>query len=503
MPDRTTKDNTMGLPTELVYSIFNHLENMDDLLNVAMSSKEFYGIALDIVFTRNQLDPQSSTLLLNINTDNISCLPALCLWHQFHINHRLARLEFRYGRYPDLKGVESIYSDLKLLRNYITKLGSVDEVNLVLVAPSEATTPDLGEATVELLRAILDRKCSDLHVSTTRLVDTRGHIGETVLFPSDGRFVNNPRPNDWVWRKIHAARLPYNQNGRLRKCTIHTFPTFLRQFYFDALQSNSNVLTELCFHRVFDGVDDWTTLMTSLRLPRLRCLRIFVCIILQEPVAKFLSNHRDLTILQYHHIRYHNPPATNLPRLSPMFFQDLEELNTTPRHLLHFLPPVSTLPELRILTIKIEVLHPDFAAVEEALASLEGCVNRIDLTLYITTAGLGFEAWMQTIEALPGGIIGASEQRPERLLYPVKSLTLYNGSWGWTVECLVRVMRWVSLFPALEAVEFDAHPSSAKTIKLDSEAEDALVQDLRRVCNKTLKVLIKSPERDIRFLLNE
>ncbi|KAF9047634.1 hypothetical protein BJ165DRAFT_1114888 [Panaeolus papilionaceus] len=487
------------LPTELIYSILNHISSLDDLLNVAMSCRAFNDISLDIIFRRSGLDPMSPTLLLNIDTDNVACLPALCMWLQMHRNHKLQRLDFRYGRYPDLKGIGPIYKDLKLLRSYITKLGSVDEVNLALVAPTEATTPDLGEATVELLRAILERGCVSLHVLTTRLVDTRSQVEGAVVIHSDGLFFDSP--TNWVWRKVHAGRVSQNQNGQLKKCTIYTYPPFLRQFYYDALQSNSTTLTEISFHRVFDGEEDWEKMMTALRLPHLKCLRIHVCVILQDPLIKFLFYHRNLTIFQYHHIRYHVDPPQGASRLSPTSFQSLEEIITTPRHLVHFLPPASKLPRLRAITIKVEVHQPDFSAPEEALATLRGCTDPIDLTLHITAAGLGIEAWMQTIESLPGGVIGDSEQRPERFLFAIRSLTLYNGSWGWNVGLLTRVMRWVSLFPTLEGVTFDAHPSSANVIRLNAEGEDALLRDFRRACSKRIRVMIRTPAREINLTL--
>ena len=118
----------------------------------------------------------------------------------------------------------------------------------------------------------------------------------------------------------------------------------------------------------------------------------------------------------------------------------MEQLATTPKHILTLLPPINQMSSLTSVTINIEgEPYIDFDVVKGALQRLSSCVKKIELTLYIFSSGgrSGLEAWLEQ----PGDGV---------MLRCVKSLHLRNGDWGYTEHVLGQLLDWFKIFPELQ-----------------------------------------------------
>jgi len=126
----------------------------------------------------------------------------------------------------------------------------------------------------------------------------------------------------------------------------------------------------------------------------------------------------------------------------------LEQLTTTPEHILTFLPPMDRMSSLTSVAINIEGEgYIDFGVVKEALKCFSSCVKKIELTLYIFSSQnySGLEAWPeQSVHP------NSSFQRGDGVtLRCVEYLHLRNGKSGYREPVFGQPPTWLKIFPEL------------------------------------------------------
>ncbi|KAF8959954.1 hypothetical protein BDZ97DRAFT_1835760 [Flammula alnicola] len=474
--DRQNTESTRYLPTELLLTIVDLVESDEDLLALATASRRFHNLSLHRYFSKHDFDPYSKELRLSSIYGSLNNLAGLAIFLDLvgasveHLSY-----DFQVG-YTE---VQQLVKEVRLLTQYVAKLSSINRVSLRLASFASGDPKESREANILLLTTILARSCRDIRITASQLTSF-DDAGPKHMPPSS-------KPADWLKNYWPGQRPPpTNGSKHLKSCFVHTFPRFLRPFYFHMLRTNASVLTDLAFRNIFGGGTDWATMLAHLHFPHLRRLTIIYGVIPRDPLIKFLTKHPGtLTAFQYHHIRYEPPPKhpVRTSVLGPVFHDRLETLTTSSEHILNFLPPFSCMPKLKNVVIQVEELLNNFIPLEGALQRLAACVNKITLTLEVTRTGLGFGVWFSNI--FRGNLLNAAT-RPESLLRCVETLVMDNGDWGFMDNhILARLPRWLGLFPELRALTLrGGGPGHKQLSPFDdhSLSASALIKTLREAC---------------------
>ncbi|KAF9558108.1 hypothetical protein CPC08DRAFT_23496 [Agrocybe pediades] len=422
-----------GFPTELLLLIIDKIEEDEDLLLLARASRLLHFLCMKEYFHRIGFDPVSKSLHLNSQNGTLKNLAGLAISLDA-VGTCLDYLSYDFGY---INHQAQLVQEVRLLIQFIRKLKSIDKVYLRLATHYETTgNPSQWRArSIILLRDVLQRSCKNIHITTSQLSS----------FSEEPKSLRSPRPGDWLKNYWPDGVKPDTKGTKhLKVLSIQTFPTFLRPFYFHALETNASVLTELSFKNIFGGGNDWGLMMANLQFPKLARLAVNYGVIPRDPMIKFLVRHPSIVDLEYHHIRYEPRPKHPARMSKTNALECVHTLTTSPEHILNFLPPLNKLPALTSITIIIQELVTNFSSLDGALRCLTACTNKITLALEITRTGLGFGAWLDMI--VHTGLAG----RPELLLSCVETLVMDNGDWGFTDdEIISRLPTWLRLFPAL------------------------------------------------------
>ena len=474
------EDNThpRWIPTELLIRIIEEVESDEDLLALASASRRFHNLALADFFARHKFDPFSSELKLDAFDGSRKILEGLAIYTDLE-GSSIGQLSYNLGY---TRGNLELLQEVRLLTRYVSKLSSVSYVTLTLAPQYSGDPREWKDMCVILFNTILARSCRGIHIMSSQL--SSFHEEPKNMPPSS-------KPVDWLKEYWPAGHSPPNVGPKyLKSCFVQTFPRFLRPFYFHTFNTNAASITNLSFKNLFGGGADWATMLASLYFPNLQQFKVVYGVIARDPLVKFLARHPGtLTNFEYHHIRYDPRPKSPMrsgKSLAPVFQTSLETLTTSPEHIMNFVPPFSSLKRLRNVEIKIEELvthsgNADFAALEGALCVLEGCTNRITLTLTITNMGLGFGAWFGQTFA-PGSRAVA---RPESKLRCVETLVMDNGHWGFADDrVMVHLPRWLVLFPQLRVLVLKGGRHSHKIFAgdEDSTSGNTFVAALKEAC---------------------
>lgn len=469
------------IPTELLIAIFEEVESSDDLLVLATASRRFHNLAMVNFFARYKFDPFSRELKLDSLEGFCKVLEGLAVYIDL-VGSSIYQLSYNFGY---TRSNLQLLQEVRLLTRYVSKLSSVSYVTLTLAAQYSGDAKQWKDIIVVLLNTILARSCRGIHIMSSQL--SSFHEEPKNMPPSS-------KPVDWLKDYWPSGHSPPNDGPKLLKsCFVQTFPRFLRPFYFHTFNTNAPSITNLSFKNLFGGGADWATMLASLHFPNLQQLKIIYGVIARDPLVKFLARHPGtITNFEYHHIRYEprsKSPMRGRP-LEPVFQTSLETLTTSPEHVMNFVPSFSSLKRLRDVEIKIEELmtqsgNANFTALEGALRVLEGCTNRITLTLSITHTGLGFGTWFTQIFAPTHWGGSRVVARPESKLHCVETLVMDNGNWGFT-DALVTVLlpRWLVLFPQLRVLMLRGGRQSHKSFagNEDSTSGNAFVTALKEAC---------------------
>ena len=463
-------DSTVTFPTEIFISIIDHVESIDELLVLARVSHGFNEIALNALFERYGVDPhgESISLTLPVAGANLVLLEAFSLSLGV-VGNTPEELNYDCGftNVPQL-----LIRELRLLTRYIIKLTSVNRVSLRISSPPWLKNPEWNSASTDLLLAVLEKGCEEIHITTTQLSSVHPH--ENSLSPAAAASGSiSVTPSDWMKKYLPISADDMHQHRmltstaneisicHLQRCTIQTFPHFLRPFYFISLRANAQLLTHISFKNIFGGDADFAVLLNSLYLPHLTHFGLKYGVVRRDAIALFILSHPHILSLEYHHLRY---PSSNLvPRPLPgSACGQLTSLTTSPEHILKLLPPASDMPFLKKITIKVENHNiVRFQALEEALWHLSSCVGPLSLTLQVTVLGLGFGVWLDGI--FTDQISLDPSTRPEARLRGVRSLTLDNGGWALSDQFLSRIPAWASLFPDLTELTVRSESGETKS----------------------------------------
>ncbi|KAF8911657.1 hypothetical protein CPB84DRAFT_1958036 [Gymnopilus junonius] len=459
-----------GLPTELLIFIVDQVEADDDLLSLAETCRKFHDLSLKNYFDRNEFDPASRSVVLTPYEGSLRNLAGLALSLDV-IGTSIDHLSYDFGY---LSNSDQLIKEVRLLTKYVDKLSSLNQATLRIASYyNSSTSTKWKRSTIALLNSILKKSCADIHIRTSQL----------STFYEGPKSLRIPKPADWLKDYWPIGVNPQNNGAKhLKVCHIQTFPTFLRPFYYHALQFNSTVLTDLSFRNIFGGGTDWGAMMLTLVFPHLARLTIIYGVIPRDPFVKFLTKHQNIKEFSYHHIRY-DPRPKKPVRLEKSVFDSLQTLTTTPEHILNFLPPMAKLPALTTVIIKIEELVTNFSPLEGALRCLASCLNKITLTLEVTRTGLGFRVWLDAI--VRNGL--NSSTRPEPLLHCVETLIMDNAEWGFADELIVlRLPVWLRLFPQLRALTLiDGGPAIRMSQSLADDRETSsptFLETLKDAC---------------------
>ncbi|KAF8157585.1 hypothetical protein BJ912DRAFT_388996 [Pholiota molesta] len=466
--------HTQQLPTELLIAIVDHVDDDEDLLTLAVTSRRFHALSLNHYFRRYDFDPYSKEIEIDIAYGSHKILGGLSIFLDL-VGASVERLSYDCGYCQD---EVRMAKEVHLLTNYISKLSSVKRATLRLAMYGAGAASERRNVNIILLNTILGKCCSDVRVITSQLSSVNEEVKNMPAYS---------KPADWLkdyWPPRHDP--PRNQE--LKSCYIQTFPRLLRPFYFHTLGTNSASITDLAFKNIFGGGADWATMLAHLHFPRLRRFTVIYGVIQRDPFIKFLAKHPGtLTTFEYHHIRYEPRPKhpARSTALEPVFRAALDTLTTSPEHITNFLPSLACMARLAAVTISIEELVSSFSALEGALRHLAACARRITLTLAIVRTGLGLGAWFATILAARGGFADAA--RPERRLRCVETLVVDNGDWGFADGTMdVCLPRWVALFPELRALTLRGGRQAYKHLALvdvdDSGGPPDLVALVKEAC---------------------
>ncbi|KAF9478108.1 hypothetical protein BDN70DRAFT_880367 [Pholiota conissans] len=430
----------LRLPTELLIAIVDQVEADEDLLTLAITSRQLHALSLHRYFTNYDFDPNSTEIEIHSFNESRYVLRALALSLDV-VGRSIERLSYDCGYSQD---PEQMTREVQLLTEYISKLASVRRASLRIALNSNGNVKKRRDAYIVLLNTILEKRCSDIRVLASQFAPT---TYESKDMP------RHTKPREWVkdyWPVHHNP--PRTQH--LTSCLIQSFPRFLRPFYSHTLSINSTCITELTFKNVFGGGADWSTMLAHLRFPRLHRLTVTYGVIPRDPFIKFLTKHPNiLSYFEYHHIRYEPHPKNPVRRvaLETIFKDSLETLTTSSEHINNFFPSFAVFSHLTDITINIEEHISIFSSLEGALTQLAACVNKITLTLAISGTGLGFSSWFMKVFA-PETWTSASA-RPETKLHCVETLIMDNGNWGFAgALILTHLPRWIVLFPELRAL---------------------------------------------------
>lgn len=462
------------LPNEILLSIIEIVESNKDLLVLARVSRVFNILSIRVCFKRYDLNTKSTSLSLK-NHPNGLILFALCISVEM-VGRAFEEVTYHYAHCDEVL----LTFELHLLARFFLRLSSVIRVNLRFHCPHSDNFPLLHDAAIrEVLDATLSKGCSYLHVET------------------DSLFATTSQENLLIWPTSPTTE-SQNQFGEeeeqddgsneiaLQSCSIQTFPPFLRPFYFDVLHANPQVLTELNFGSILCFSSDFSTLISSLRLPKLKHFGFqYVCVI-PEVMFKFFLDHQHLESLEYHHIRYTSAspwdsgPARRVP------CTQLHRMIVSPMSLLHMLPSVLRMPRLEFITILVE----DDANLEEALWSLSDWEQSATLTLRFS---IEFRNWLRTM--MSGHTPLDPAEWPEAFLLTVETLVVDIGAWDLTTEIIDLIPPWVTLFPVLKELKLQTtSESAALAVQLvspvDTSLADTFSENLKGRCPFLQKVSI-------------
>ena len=466
LPHTFERMDYKGFPTELLLLIIDKIERDEDLLLLATASRLLHDLCLKEYFTRIEFDPTSKDLQLNSQNGTLKNLAGLAIALDV-VGASLDYLSYDFGY---INHQAQLVQEVRLLVQFVRKLSSIDRVSLRLATHYESSgnpTEWRGRSII-LLRDVLQKNCKNIHITTSQLSS----------FSEEPKSLRSPRPGDWLKGYWPDGVQPLtNRSKCLQICSIQTFPTFLRPFYYHTLEFNASILTVLAFKNLFGSGNDWAVMMTNLHFPRLTRLAVNYGVIPRDPMIKFLVKHTSIADFEYHHIRYEPRPKHPARMNKTSALERLHTLTTSPEHILNFLPPLGKMSVLTNITIIIQELVTNFSSLDGALRCLTSCVNKITLSLEITRTGLGFGAWLDTI--VRNGL--NSSGRPESQLGCVETLVMDNGDWGFTDEqILTRLPTWLRLFPALRVLTLKHGGTSPRP--MSSFEESGVINALKDAC---------------------
>ena len=449
------------LPTEILLSILDQVELDEDLLILAGTSRLFHHLSLGSYFSRHSFDPSSKNFLLNSYEGSFKIISALAISLDLcdtPIDSLVYDLGQEFHNRPD-----QLVQEILLLTRFVSKISTVGSVCIRLATYFPDQPKQWKEASMTLLSTILSKSCRDIHIITSSL----------------SSYEAPAKLSDWTQNCWPKARPP---GGHLKTFSIQTFPRFLRQFYLHTLRTNSSVLRSLSFTKIFGCGDEWATMLANLYFPRLAKLHISFVVFPRDLLIKFLNQHPTLTEFEYHHIRY-KPPPKYPARFKKGTFEHLRTLTVSPEHLLTFLPPLSQMPLLTEVIIKIDEMGPSsFGALDQSLRRLAVCTNKIALTLEINRTGVGFGVWFH---AIFHNRLNSTE-RPEPLLHCVETLVMDNADWGFTdIALAAQLPAWLKLFPAVRALTLKSgDPQFRNMLNLEENGSfsASFLENLREAC---------------------
>lgn len=460
------------LPTEILISIMDQVELDEDLLVLAATSRLFHHLSLCSYFSRHDFDPTSKNFLLNSYEGSFKIISALAISLDLR-DTSIDSLVYDLGQ-EFLNRPDEIVQEVCLLTRYVSRISTVGSVFIRLATYFPDQPKKWKEASLLLLSTILSKSCQDIHIITSSL--------SSYETPS--------KLSDWTknyWPKTRPA------GGHLKNFSIQTFPQFLRQFYLHTLCANKSILRSLSFTKIFGGGDEWATMLANLHFPRLAKLHISFVVFPRDLLIKFLTQHPTLSEFEYHHIRY-KPPPKYPTRFKKGAFERLRTLTVSPEHLLTFLPPLSQMPFLTEVIIKIDEMGPSsFGPLDHSLRRLAVCTNKITLSLEINRTGVGFGAWFHAI--FRNGL--NPTDRPERLLHCVEMLVMDNADWGFADNLLATQLPvWLRLFPAVRTLTLRCGGPQFRnmlTLEENGSSSASFLENLRLAC----------PELYIEWLQND
>ena len=450
------------LPTEILISIMDQVELDEDLLVLAATSRLFHHLSLRSYFSRHNFDPTSKTLLLNSYEGSFKIISALAISldrRDTSIDSLVYDLGQEFHNRPD-----ELVQEVRLLTQYVGRISTVGSVFIRLATYFPDQPKRWKKASLLLLGTILSKSCRDIQIVTSSI---------------SPHYETPPKLPDWTktyWQRTRPA------GGHLKIFSIQTFPRFLRQFYLHTLRANRSILRSLSFTRIFGGGDEWATMLANLHFPRLVKLHISFVVFPRDLLVKFLTQHPTLAEFEYHHIRY-KPPPKYPARFKKGAFERLHTLTVSPEHLLTFLPPLSQMPLLTEVTIKIDEMGPSsFVPLDQSLRRLAACTNKITLSLEINRTGVGFGAWFHAV--FRNGL--NPTERPERLLHCVETLVMNNADWGFTDNVLAAQLPvWLRLFPAVRTLTLKCGGPQFRnmlTLEENGGSSASFVENLREAC---------------------
>ncbi|KIM36765.1 hypothetical protein M413DRAFT_448901 [Hebeloma cylindrosporum] len=448
----------------------------EDLLSLAATSRLFHQLSLRSYFLRHGFDPTSKNLLLNSYEGSFKVVSALAISLDLR-DTSIDSLVYDSGQEFLNRAADELVQEVRLLTRYVSKLSTVGSVFIRLATyyqPKEWEWK-AKEAIIPLLSTVLSKSCRDIHIATS----------------SFSSYETPPKLSNLT--KAHWPPKTQPAGGHLKTFSIQTFPPFLRQFYFHTLRANNSVLRSLSFTKVFGGGDEWATMLANLHFPRLAKLHISFVVFPRDLLIKFLTQHPTLAEFEYHHIRY--KPTPKYPaRFKKGAFEQLRTLTVSPEHLLSFLPPLSQMPLLTEVVIKIDEMGPSFfGPLDDSLRRLAVCTNKITLSLEINRTGVGFGAWFHTI--FRNGL--RLSERPEPLLHCVEMLVMDNADWGFTDSVLAAQLPvWLRLFPAVRTLTLKCGGPQFRnmlTLEENGSSSVSFLENLREAC----------PELYIEWLQND
>ena len=478
LPKQTVSNEEMNteisriLPTEILLSIIDQIELDEDLLVLAATSRLFHHLSLRSYFSRHDFDPTSNNLLLNSYEGSFKIISALAISLDLH-DTSIDSLVYDLGQ-EFLNRPDELVQEVRLLTRYLSKISTVGSVCIRLANYFPDQPKQWKEASLLLLSTVLSKSCRDIHIVTSSI----------------SSYETSQKPSDWTknyWPKTRPT------GGHLKIFSIQTFPQFLRQFYLHTLRANRYILRSLSFTRIFGGGDEWATMLANLHFPRLAKLHISFVVFPRDLLIKFITQHPTLAEFEYHHIRY-IPPPKHPVRFKKGAFGCLHSLIVSPEHLLTFLPPLSQMPFLTEVVIKIDEMGPSsFVPLDHSLHRLAVCTNKITLSLEINRTGVGFGAWFHAI--FRNGL--NPTERPERLLHCVEMLVMDNADWGFTDNVLAAQLPvWLKLFPAVRTLTLKCGgPQFRNMLTLEEHggSSASFLENLREAC----------PELHIEWLQND
>ncbi|KAF9523868.1 hypothetical protein CPB83DRAFT_651856 [Crepidotus variabilis] len=465
----------LTLPTELWITIIDCVNDSTTLLVLSQTSRTLHTISLEAFFEVMNFDWKAPDFVLKSHLPgrNREVLRGLCCSLET-VGRSLEEIVYDCG---ETGYSRAVIDELRLFSSLFLRISSVNRVTLRICSPPSMHIHELHEPTIDVLISVIQAKCRNIHVTTTQLAASHK---ASVLTPQSTLNNTISRPSVWL-KGILKREARQTEEIHLERCSIQTFPHFLRPFYLSTLQAHSNILTSLEFKNIFGGEPDFSTLLSLLYLPHLNHFSIKYASILRLPLLKFFSAHSHIDSLEYHHIRYQSnttPSRQDLTWRSDvtqnksyhhLMYESLRKLHTSPEQLVHFFPVVTQMPLLHDVIIGVESHEnsDQFTVLDKALDVLSHCVNPIKLHLRVYTAGLGLTLWLGAPRMVE------RSNRPELKMRAVETLVLDNGAWELNEDFYRHLIPWVGMFPAVKELTLQRNPKTPSLTRRVATEEDS------------------------------